>query len=83
MDTNEVDEMERLMNNKTIQRYQSHCAEVPVYPSVAKYMNLNWWNKDILYNVNFYNGSRKITFEQYIRSYYSVCSKTKQILEEW
>ena len=83
IDTDELDEMERLDNNETIQEYQVHCTEVPVYPSVAVHMGLKWWNKDIVYDVKFYNGLKKMTFEEYIRSYYSVCSKTKQLLEEW
>ncbi len=83
MDTSELDEMERLVNNETIQKYQVHCTEVPVYPSVAIHMGLKWWSKDMVYDVTFYNGLKKMTFEEYIRSYYSVCSKTKQLLEEW
>lgn len=83
IDTDELDEMERLDNNETIQEYQVHCTEVPVYPSVAVHMGLKWWNKDMVYDVKFYNGLKKMTFEEYIRSYYSVCSKTKQLLEEW
>lgn len=81
--TDEVDKMEQLKDNPTIQEYETHCTEVPIYPSVAKYLGLEWWDKDIKYDVRFYNGIKKITFEEYIRRYYSVCSKTKQILEEW
>lgn len=81
--TDEIDEMELLKNNRTIQEYETHCTEVPIYPSVAKYLGLKWWDKNMLYDVRFYNGVKKMTFEEYIRSYYSVCSKTKELLEEW
>lgn len=83
LDTSEAEEMERLQTDPKSQEYSVHCTEVPVYPSVAKHMGLEWCNKDTLYDVTFYNGRRKMTFEEYIRAYYDICSKMKQIFEQW
>lgn len=63
--------------------YKGHCTEVPVYPSIAKHLGLEWCTKDTLYEVTFYNGIKKMTFEEYVRAYYSICSKMSQIQEEW
>lgn len=83
LDTSEAEEMERLQTDPKSQEYAVHCTEVPVYPSVAKHMGLEWCNKDTLYDVTFYNGRKKMTFEEYIHAYYDTCSKMKQILEQW
>ncbi len=83
MDTTEIMEMKEDENNPANQMYKNHCTEVPVYPSVAKHLGLEWCNKDTLFVVTNYNGVKKMTFEEYVRAYYSVCSKIKQIKEEW
>ena len=83
MDTAEAEEMERLQSDPKSLEYAVHCTEVPVYPSVAKHMGIEWYNKDTLYDVTFYNGRRKLTFEEYIRAYYELCSKMKEIYEKW
>lgn len=79
------DELRRQFHNNEVYvpSYDRHCTVVPVYPSVAKHMGLNWWREDMKYDVNFYGGVRSLTFEEYIRAYYSVCSKFKEIKEEW
>lgn len=83
MDTTEIEEMRKDTENPVNRMYSNHCTEIPVYPSVAKHLGLEWCNKDTLFIVTNYNGVKKITFEEYIRAYYSVCSKIKQIREEW
>ncbi|MBE5884333.1 MAG: hypothetical protein E7291_07980 [Lachnospiraceae bacterium] len=84
IDDKEIDEMlEKNTDISIYQKYSVHCTEVPVYPSVAKHMGLEWYHKDMTWDVTFYNGMRKLTFEEYIREYYNLCSKMKQILEEW
>lgn len=70
-------------NEVYVPSYDKHCTVVPVYPSVAKHMGLNWWEEDMRYEITFYNGIKYLTFEEYIRAYYSVCSKFKGIMEEW
>lgn len=83
MDTTEITEMREDENNPVNQIHINHCTETPVYPSVAKHLGLEWCDRDTLFIVTAYNGVRKMTFEEYIRLYYSVCSKIKQIKEEW
>lgn len=84
LDINELIEIkERQQDIAVWEKYQSHCTEVPIYPSVAKALGLEWVNKDTKYDVTFYNGIRKLTFEEYIREYYDMCSLMKKIQEEW
>ena len=83
LDTTECTKLAYDINASSDSIYKGHCTEVPVYPSIAKHLGLEWCNKDTLYEVTFYNGIRKMTFEEYVRAYYSVCSKMKQIQEEW
>lgn len=84
IDDTEIDEiLEKGKDVPVYQEYSVHCTEMPIYPSVAKHMGLKWWHKDYKWDVRFYNGIQKMTFEEYIRAYYSVCSKMKQIIEEW
>ncbi len=83
MDTTEIMEMKEDENNQANQMYKNHCTEIPVYPSVAKHLGLEWCDEDTLFVVTNYNGVKKMTFEEYVRAYYSVCSKIKQIKEEW
>ncbi|MBO4981782.1 MAG: hypothetical protein J6C84_07805 [Lachnospiraceae bacterium] len=83
MDAGEVEAVRQDADNPACRMYKGHCTEVPVYPSVAKHLGLEWCNKDTLYDIVLYNGIRKMTFEEYIYAYYSVCNKIKQLREEW
>lgn len=83
MSTDEAEVLEKDTENPVWQEYNTHCTEVPVYPCVAKKLGLQWWNEDIVYDVTFYNGIKQLTFEEYIRSYYEICSKMKWLMEEW
>lgn len=77
-------EQTQIKENKVIVPiYDRHCTEVPVYPSVARRLGLEWWQEDMQYDVHFYNGVKKLTFEEYIRAYYSICSKYKELMETW
>ncbi|MGN0375540.1 MAG: WcbI family polysaccharide biosynthesis putative acetyltransferase [Butyrivibrio sp.] len=83
MDTTEAEEMNQTGCNAVEQSYNAHCTQIPIYPSVAKHMGLAWYCEDIRYDVTFYNGLRKMTFEEYIRSYWEVCGTIKRLREEW
>lgn len=81
-----IDEPEvlgKVQESSEWKEYSIHCTEVPIYPSVAKRMGLEWCNQETTYDVTFYNGIRKLTFEEYVRSYYYVCSRVYQIMKEW
>lgn len=76
------EEQAQVKENKVIiPIYERHCTEVPVYPSVARRLGLEWWQEDMQYDVTFYNGVKSMTFEEYIRAYYSVCGKYKELKE--
>lgn len=83
IDTAEAEKMEQSGCNAVAQSYDTHCTQIPVYPGVAKHMGLAWYCEDIRYDVTFYNGLRKLTFEEYIRSYMEVCGTIKRLREEW
>lgn len=84
MEDGEVDELQKKgIEDPIYKEYSEHCTEVPVYPSVARHMDLKWWNMEYKWDVKFYGGIQKMTFEEYIRAYYDVCSKMKQIMEVW
>lgn len=79
-----AEEQAQIKENKIIvPKYDRHCTVIPVYPCVARRMGLEWWQEDMQYDVTFYNGVKRLTFEEYIRSYYSICSKYKEITETW
>ncbi len=75
--------LSKVQESQEWKEYCHHCTEVPVYPSVAKHMGLEWYRKETTYEVTFYNGTKRLTFEEYIRSYYYVCSREYQIMNEW
>lgn len=83
MDTTEIEAMRKNFESPVNQMYMNHCTEIPVYPSVAKHLGLQWYTKDMEYIFTAYNGVKKMTFEEYVHAYYSICSKCKQIKEEW
>lgn len=83
IDTHEAEMLEALGTSEVEKSFASHCTEIPVYPSVAKHMGLEWCDKETTYDVTFYNGIKKLTFEEYVRSYYYVCSRMHQIMQEW
>ena len=70
-------------NKVIVPAYDRHCTEIPVYPSVARALELNWWSENIRYDVTFLNGVKKMTFEEYIRSYYRICRQYKELTESW
>lgn len=84
IDDTEIDAiLEAGMDNAVYRSHSEHCTQVPVYPSVAKHMGLEWYRRDMTWDVTFYSGLRKLTFEEYIRAYYNLCTKMKEIMEEW
>lgn len=84
MDASEIDDMQRRgVEIPIYKEFSEHCTEIPIYPSVAKHMGMEWAEKNALWDVRFYNGLRKLTFEEYVRAYYGLCSKMAAVLAEW
>lgn len=61
--------------------YLDHCTEVPVYPEVARQLQLEWVNVNTEYNVTFYDEMRKMTFEEYCRSYAKAARLSMELMK--
>lgn len=57
--------------------------EMPVYPSVALQLQLEWVNKDTLYCVRSWNGSQYVTFEEFIEWYYAYSTSAYSLKKYW
>lgn len=83
MDTTELETVRKDVETRGYQEIARHATEIPVYPSVAKHMGLEWCKEKTLYEVTFYNGTRKMTFEEYVKTYYAVCSNVNELRQQW
>lgn len=73
--------------------------EMPVYPSVAKHLNLSYIEDKTKYKIRTYQGDsslvdpytfckvyygiEELTFSEYIRRYYDYCMAAKSLMEVW
>ncbi len=74
----ECDELEELSPN-----YIHHGGDIPIYPSVAKALELEWYDEDMEYEIMTYHGVEKMTFKEYVQHYVEYTKKTKRIMETW
>ncbi|MDE7476459.1 MAG: hypothetical protein K2M91_00675 [Lachnospiraceae bacterium] len=58
-----------------------HVNELPIYPSTAKILKLEFVNKDTLYRENRYDGIRLVTFEEYMEAFITYCQKGRSVLQ--
>lgn len=82
--TEEIEAQRKSSTSEILRNFRHHCTMVPVYPSVAKHLDL----KDMItdktrYEVTFYHGLEYLTFEEYIRRYVQVCGKIKSLMDIW
>lgn len=69
---------------EALRQFRHHCTEIPIYPSVAKHLGLQGMaTNETRYDVTFYHGMERLTFEGYIRRYVEVCGKIKSLKELW
>ncbi len=54
--------------------------ELPIYPSTAKILELEFVNKDTLYRESRYDGIRLVTFEEYMEAFITYCQKSRSVL---
>lgn len=57
--------------------------EMPVYPSVAQHLKLEWANAETLYCVRSWNGSKYVKFEEYIDWYYAYSTSASELKKYW
>lgn len=55
--------------------------ELPIYPSAAKILGLEFVNKDTLYRESRYDGIRLVTFEEYMEAFITYCQKSRSVLQ--
>ncbi|MBE5884346.1 MAG: hypothetical protein E7291_08045 [Lachnospiraceae bacterium] len=74
----EVDELERESPN-----HLHEGGDVPIYPSVAKYLQLEFVDKNTQYEVMVENGMVQMTFEEYMEHYVEYTKKAMEIMQMW
>lgn len=79
----DIDIKECDLLEKQSPEYIHHGGDIPVYPSVAKVLGLNWIDASTQYEVMTYHGVEKMTFEQYIRHYVTYTEKVREIMKVW
>ena len=55
--------------------------ELPIYPSTARILNLEWINENTLYRQRRYDGVRLVTFEEYMEAFIQYCKYAKEVLK--
>ncbi len=55
--------------------------ELPIYPSTAAILNLEWINRGTLYRQHLYSGIRTVTFEEYMETFIEYCFAVKKTLQ--
>lgn len=63
--------------------YIHHGGDIPVYPSVAMHMGLEWINEDTTYEIMTYHGIKHMTFRQYVEHYVEYTQKAQKIMASW
>lgn len=69
-------------SSKVCESYREHCTEIPIYPSVAKSLGINW-SMGRTYDVVSSRGVEKVTFEDYVRKYYDTCKLCYELKKKW
>lgn len=76
-----IEECDRLEANSP--EFIHHGGDIPVYPSVAKVLGLNWLDESTSYEIMTYHGIEKMTFEEYVRHYVEYTKMARNIMSIW
>lgn len=76
-----VDECDQLEEKSP--NYIHHGGDIPIYPSVAESLELEWYDKNMKYEIMTYTGTKEMTFEQYVAHYVEYTQKARKIIEMW
>lgn len=63
--------------------YVHRSSDMPIYPSVAKYLGLSWINADTRYEVMTCKGIRLMTFKEYVLHYAAYMQTVLKIRKGW
>lgn len=74
-------ESEKELSEKDISGITQHVNELPIYPSTAKILGLEWVNKSTLYRQCRYDGIKLVTFTEYMESFIQYCQSAKEVLK--
>lgn len=77
----EVEELGELIEDTPL--YIHHGGDVPIYPSVAKHLNLSFINEDTKYEIMTENGIVEMTFQEYVSYYADYTRKVLEITKMW
>lgn len=64
-------------------KYIHHGGDIPIYPSVARALELTWYDENMKYEIMTYHGVEEMTFEQYVRHYVEYTKRAKEIMASW
>lgn len=67
--------------NMDISCITQHVNELPIYPSTARILELEFVNKDTVYRECRYDGIRLVTFEEYMEAFITYCQKSRCVLQ--
>lgn len=76
-----LDEIEILEQNSANHIHEG--GTVPIYPSVAMHMELEFYDENNKYEIVAGNGVRYMTFAEYMEHYVEYTRKSKEIFEMW
>lgn len=75
------EESEKRLLSLDISAITQNVNELPIYPSTAKILNLEWIDKNTLYRQRRYDGIRLVTFEEYMEDFIEYCKTAKEVLK--
>ncbi len=78
-----IDTAECEMLEEQSPTYIHHGGDIPIYPSVAKILGLDWIDESTQYEIMTYHGVVNMTFEQYIMHYVDYTEKVREIMKAW
>lgn len=64
-------------------KYIHHGGDIPIYPSVANWLELEMVNIDTKYEVLTYQGIKDMNLEEYVYHYYEYTKLAKKMIEGW
>lgn len=64
-------------------KYIHHGGDIPIYPSVAKFLELEMVDKDTIYEVMTYQGIKNMNLEEYVYHYYEYTKLAQKMIKGW
>lgn len=79
----EVEEAELDEIIETSPEYVHQAGDIPIYPSVAKHLGLDWVKKDTVYEILTCKGVRFMTFREYVIHYSRYLQASLELQKGW